>query len=43
MNRINPTALFFVAFFSAVAHLFGYGWVTGFAIGCGLVLLVSLR
>ena len=37
---INPTAIFVVIFFTAVAHLCG-NWVWGVAIGTGILVAVE--
>lgn len=41
MTKINPTALFLVAFTTLVGAAFG-SWVIGAAVGCGLVVAASV-
>ena len=43
MGKINPTALFLVAFTVSTAMLLGYTWIHGVTVGTGLVLLQTLN
>jgi hypothetical protein len=40
--KINPNAIFFVAFTSGIGHLFFQSWAGGFTVGVGVVLAASL-
>jgi hypothetical protein len=40
--RINPNAIFFVAFTSGIGHLFFNSWAGGFTVGAGIVLVATL-
>lgn len=42
MSNINPNALFFVAFCTAVGELFCSSWLGGLTTGLGLVVFVSM-
>lgn len=39
--RINPVALFFVAFTTLIGHLFFGSWQGGAAVGIGIVLFAT--
>lgn len=40
--NVNPVAIFFVIFTSAIGHIFGHTDI-GLAIGSGMVLIGSMR
>jgi len=42
MCRINPTAIYIVAFIAIVTHLCGGNWLVGVAVGMGWSIVATL-